>query len=102
MAYVSIAFGERNNTIHVQIRNSSDIPISISFIKITKYYDNRDAVVTSTADDWADYCDHKFVISCQEFRKRGKTVVLGGVHPTILPDEALQHADSVVVGEADE
>jgi radical SAM superfamily enzyme YgiQ (UPF0313 family) len=28
-------------------------------------------------------------------------VVLGGVHPTLLPDEALQYADSVVVGEAE-
>ncbi len=37
----------------------------------------------------------------QEFRKRGKTVILGGVHPTILPDEALQHADAVVIGEAE-
>jgi radical SAM superfamily enzyme YgiQ (UPF0313 family) len=37
----------------------------------------------------------------EEFRKRGKTVVLGGVHPTILPEEALQHADSVVIGEAE-
>ena len=36
-----------------------------------------------------------------EFRKRGKKVVLGGVHPTILPDEALRHADAVVVGEAE-
>ena len=37
----------------------------------------------------------------REFRKRGKTVIFGGVHPTILPDEALQHADSVVIGEAE-
>lgn len=37
----------------------------------------------------------------REFRKRGRTVVLGGVHPTILPDEALGHADSVVIGEAE-
>jgi radical SAM superfamily enzyme YgiQ (UPF0313 family) len=37
----------------------------------------------------------------EEFRKRGKTVVLGGVHPTILPDEALQYADCVVIGEAE-
>jgi radical SAM superfamily enzyme YgiQ (UPF0313 family) len=37
----------------------------------------------------------------REFRKRGKTVVLGGVHPTILPEEALQYADSVVIGEAE-
>ncbi len=36
-----------------------------------------------------------------EFKKRGKTVVMGGVHPSILPDEALGHADSVVVGEAE-
>lgn len=38
---------------------------------------------------------------CYEFKKRGKTVILGGVHPTILFDEALQHADCVVVGEAE-
>ncbi len=37
----------------------------------------------------------------REFKKRGKTVVLGGVHPTLLPDEALPHADSVVIGEAE-
>ncbi len=36
-----------------------------------------------------------------EFRKRGRTVVMGGIHPTVLPDEALQHADCVVVGEAE-
>jgi radical SAM superfamily enzyme YgiQ (UPF0313 family) len=38
---------------------------------------------------------------CKEFKKRGRTVVLGGVHPTILPDEALQYADCVVIGEAE-
>ena len=36
-----------------------------------------------------------------EYRKRGKKVVIGGIHPTILPDEAAVHADSVVVGEAE-
>jgi radical SAM superfamily enzyme YgiQ (UPF0313 family) len=32
------------------------------------------------------------------FRRRGIPVVLGGVHVTILPGEAMQHADSIVVG----
>jgi len=36
-----------------------------------------------------------------EFRQRGRKVVLGGVHPSILPDEAIRHADAVVVGEAE-
>ncbi len=34
-------------------------------------------------------------------RARGVTVVLGGIHPTSLPEEAVQHADAVVVGEAE-
>ncbi|RLF59631.1 MAG: B12-binding domain-containing radical SAM protein [Thermoplasmata archaeon] len=37
-----------------------------------------------------------------EFRKRGITVVLGGYHPSALPEEAKQHADAVVIGEAEE
>ena len=36
-----------------------------------------------------------------EFRSRGKKVVLGGYHPSALPDEAKLHADSVVIGEAE-
>jgi radical SAM superfamily enzyme YgiQ (UPF0313 family) len=35
------------------------------------------------------------------FRQRGSKVVLGGIHPTILPQEAIQHADTVVIGEAE-
>lgn len=36
-----------------------------------------------------------------EFRRRGKIVVLGGIHPTILPEEAGEHADIVVIGEVE-
>src|SRR3990172_2925897 len=35
------------------------------------------------------------------FRQRGSKVVLGGIHPTILPQEAIRHADAVVIGEAE-
>jgi len=36
------------------------------------------------------------------YRRRGVTVVLGGIHPTALPGEASLFADSVVVGEAED
>ncbi len=36
------------------------------------------------------------------FRSRNVPVVLGGVHPTLMPEEAKQHADSVVTGFAEE
>ena len=35
------------------------------------------------------------------YRKRGIPVVLGGVHPSALPKEAKEHADSIVIGEAE-
>jgi radical SAM superfamily enzyme YgiQ (UPF0313 family) len=37
-----------------------------------------------------------------ELRAGGHTVVLGGVHPTLLPEEAATHADAVVIGYAEE
>lgn len=36
-----------------------------------------------------------------EFRSRGKKVVLGGYHATALPEEAKQHSDSVILGMAE-
>ncbi|HID32871.1 MAG TPA: radical SAM protein, partial [bacterium (Candidatus Stahlbacteria)] len=35
------------------------------------------------------------------FRAQGSKVVMGGIHASALPQEALQHADSVVIGEAE-
>ena len=35
------------------------------------------------------------------FRAKGVKVILGGIHPSILPEEASQHADAVVIGEAE-
>jgi len=35
------------------------------------------------------------------FRSLGVKTVLGGIHPSLMPDECLQHADAVVIGEAE-
>jgi radical SAM superfamily enzyme YgiQ (UPF0313 family) len=35
------------------------------------------------------------------FRKRGVPVVMGGVHPSFMPQEALRHSDAVVIGEVE-
>jgi radical SAM superfamily enzyme YgiQ (UPF0313 family) len=36
-----------------------------------------------------------------KFRERGIPVVLGGMHPTLCPEEAILHADAIVCGEAE-
>jgi radical SAM superfamily enzyme YgiQ (UPF0313 family) len=35
------------------------------------------------------------------YRAKGVSVVLGGIHPTMMKDEAKTHADAVVLGEAE-
>ena len=46
--------------------------------------------ITGTAPRCYAYADY--------FRKKGKTVFMGGVHPSMLPQEAAQHADVVFTG----
>lgn len=37
----------------------------------------------------------------EEYRLRGVPVVLGGFHPTLLPEECRRHADAIVIGDAE-
>ena len=37
----------------------------------------------------------------EEYRKRGVPVILGGMHVTLLPEEASQHADSIFINDAE-
>ncbi len=63
-------------------------------INTSKNYDLV-AISTLTSDSIRAYK------IADEFRKKGITVVLGGYHPSSMPKEAKEHADSVVVGEAE-
>ncbi len=36
-----------------------------------------------------------------EFLRRGKTVIAGGMHPSLIPEDAALHSSSVCIGEAD-
>lgn len=46
--------------------------------------------ITGTASRCYKYADY--------FRSRGITVILGGVHPSLMPEEAKEHADSIILG----
>ncbi|MDX2250290.1 MAG: radical SAM protein [Bacteroidia bacterium] len=37
----------------------------------------------------------------EKFRAMGVPVVMGGYHPTFLPEEALKHSDAIVIGDAE-
>ncbi|GHS86365.1 B12-binding domain-containing radical SAM protein [Campylobacterota bacterium] len=72
-----------------------------------RFYDER--LEPIPADDQPDiaalsvetFTAHRAYTIADGYRSRGVTVILGGYHPTALPDEALQHADAVVIGDAE-
>ena len=38
---------------------------------------------------------------CQIFKEKGSYVVIGGIHVTVMPDEALKYVDTVFIGEGE-
>jgi len=49
----------------------------------------------------ADTAKRSFEIA-KKYRRRNIPVIFGGIHPTACPEENMAHADSIVVGEAEE
>ena len=68
IAYLSVGFSSVSDSIFIKFTDVDNNDINVSYIGTSSYYDNRKAVVTITGDDWADYCNEKFVQSCQNFR----------------------------------
>lgn len=61
-------------------------------------YDEKTDLVAITAETFT--AKRAYAISLR-FRERGVPVVIGGFHPSLIPNEAMQYADSIVVGEAE-
>ena len=78
-AYVSIAFASYSDNIYLKFTDGLGNPINVTFIEIAKYYDNRKAVVTATADDWIGLPDFDadFKTACKAFRDRKMWLTVG-------------------------
>ena len=92
-AYVSAGFSSLSDSIFIMFHNESS-SINVTFDKMSAYYDDRDAVVTSTADDWADWCNEKFIRTCRNFRDHNLwlscAIVTNGVSTDTWDDIQIQ------------
>lgn len=59
-AYVSAGFSAESDSLIIQIVRPSGLPAQTAFVQISRYYDNRDAAVTCSADDMAGWSQAKF------------------------------------------
>jgi len=67
--------------------------------------ENHDAIPTQSPDValivcWTGLAPQAYAAAAT-YRSRGVPVVLGGIHPSMLPGEALRHCDAIVAGEAE-
>ena len=77
-AYVSAAFSGVSDSLIIKIVDASNNPVSTVYDGISKYYDNRKAVVTATFDDWGDWMSIEGLPIIHLFRSRG-LYLTGGV-----------------------
>ena len=61
-------------------------------------YDTKTDIVFITVET---YTAKRAYFIASEFQKRGKKVIMGGYHVTLCPEEATEHADAIMVGNAD-
>lgn len=89
-------------------------PLTIAVLKAltpahieTRFYDDRLEVIPyDTPTDVVVICVETYTARrsydiAKAYKARGATVILGGYHVTLCPEEALEHADSIVVGNAE-
>ncbi len=61
-------------------------------------FDSPTDLVCITVDTFSALRAYEIAL---EYRKRNVTVVLGGMHISLLPDEAVQKANAIVIGDAE-
>ena len=76
--------------------------IILTFIDENIEHVPRDALFDAAAISIDTFTARRGYILAAQFRKRGIPVIIGGIHATLRPDEVSEHADSVIVGEAED
>ena len=89
-------------------------PLTIATLKAitpndveTYFFDDRIENIDYKIDiDIVSICSEAYTVQraydiADKFKRLGKFVVLGGYHTTALPNEASEHADSIIVGNAE-
>ena len=66
--------------------------------KIDKYLKRDYDIVAITLQTSAAIKSYELA---KQFKEKGSYIVMGGYHPTYMPEEALKHADTVLIGAAE-
>ncbi|RPI34957.1 MAG: radical SAM protein [Hyphomicrobiaceae bacterium] len=75
-----------------------EVEVIDEYVEPMRYDIDADLVAISVLTPTAYY---SYGIA-DRLRRQGHTVIAGGIHPSVFPEEAIQHFDAVVIGEGEE
>lgn len=76
---------------------SIDVKLTDEYLEPIDFDSNADIIAISAKTSCATYAYDV----ARKFKARGKRVLMGGIHASLRPDEALEHVDTIVTGEAE-
>lgn len=112
LTLIQPAIGHRQNEAYVRSWQMEPLPIAAlagltpSDIEL-RFYDDRmekipfDEPTDAVAIPVETYTARRAYQIASDYRQRGIPVILGGFHPSLVPDEASRFGDAIVIGEAE-
>ncbi|MDR0480351.1 MAG: B12-binding domain-containing radical SAM protein [Gallionellaceae bacterium] len=112
LTFIHPAIGHRAGEKYIRSWQMEPLPIA-TLAGLTpadielRFYDDRmeripfDEPTDAVAIPVETYTAHRAYQIASEYRSRGIPVVLGGFHPTLMPDEAARYGDAIMTGEAE-
>lgn len=112
LTLVQPAIGHRVGESYIRSWQMEPLPIATlagltpSDVKLS-FYDDRmeavgyDAPTDAVAIPVETYTARRAYEIASEYRRRGVPVILGGFHPSLMPEESQRYGDAIVIGEAE-
>jgi radical SAM superfamily enzyme YgiQ (UPF0313 family) len=98
--YIKVWQMEPLATAYIAGLTSDDIDITFWDDRMEKIdFDHPADLVALTVET---YTAKRAYQIASEYRRRGIPVVMGGVHPTLVPEEVMHYAEAIVVGEGED
>lgn len=112
ITFIKPTIGRREHSLYVDEGRMEPLMLGVlagltpADVEVELFDDRMEAIPYDAPTDLAaitveTYTARRAYEIAAEYRARGVPVILGGMHPTLLSDEAARHADSIFLGDAE-
>lgn len=112
ITFIKPTIGRREHSLYVDEGRMEPLMLGVlagltpAYVDVALYDDRMESIPYDEATDLVaitveTYTARRAYEISEEYRMRGVPVILGGMHVTLVPEEAAQHANSIFIGDAE-